>query len=243
MSSDRPKDSFAELFEQSGKAAPPRRGPRVGDVVDATIVQVGKEAVFVELDGRRQAFIETNDLRGPEGTVGVAVGDMLRARVTRVDDEGIRLSPTLEAAVAIGASIDVGAGSGPGAGTGTAGGAGEVKVAVGQVVSGTVERVETYGVFLQIDGTKGRAGRGLVPTAELGVARGSDLRKAFPLGTKMKAKVLDLTEGKMRLSVRALADDAERAELESFRAKEQKESGGTQGFGTFGDLLKKRHPK
>jgi small subunit ribosomal protein S1 len=238
MSSDRPKESFAELFEQSGKAAPPRRGPRVGEVLDAIVVQVGKEAVFVELDGRRQAFIETNDLRGPEGTVGVAVGDVIRARVTRVDDEGIRLSPTVEAAVAMGASVDVAAAAGAGAGAPEG-----VKVAVGQVVSGAVERVETYGVFVQMDGTKGRAGRGLVPTVELGVPRGTDLRKAFPLGTKMKAKVLDLTEGKMRLSVRALADDAERAELETFRAKEQKESGGAQGFGTFGDLLKKRPPK
>jgi small subunit ribosomal protein S1 len=118
-----------------------------------------------------------------------------------------------------------------------------VKVAVGQVVSGTVERVESYGVFLQIDGTKGRAGRGLIPTAELGVARGTDLRKHFPLGTKLKAKVLDIAEdGKMRMSLRALKDDEERAQFESFRGKD-KQAVEPRGFGTLGDLLKNRKGK
>jgi small subunit ribosomal protein S1 len=112
-------------------------------------------------------------------------------------------------------------------------------VAVGQVVSGTVDRVESYGVFLQIDGTKGRAGRGLVPTVELGVPRGADLRKAFPLGTKLKAKVLDLAEGKMRLSLRALKDDEERAQFEGFQ-KQEKDTVAPTGFGTLGDLLKSR---
>jgi small subunit ribosomal protein S1 len=114
-----------------------------------------------------------------------------------------------------------------------------VKIAVGQVVSGTVSRIETFGVFLQIEGTKGREGRGLVPLAELGVPRGTDLRKKFPEGTKLTAKVLDISEGKMRLSLRAMKDDEERKQFEGF--KKEAPTPGT--MGTLGDLLKKSGAK
>jgi small subunit ribosomal protein S1 len=116
-----------------------------------------------------------------------------------------------------------------------------MKVAVGQVVAGEVSRVESYGLFIQIDGTKGRAGRGLAPTVELGMPRGTDLRKAFPVGTKLRAKVIEITEDRMRLSLRALKDDEERAQFEGFLRTDKPE--GNASFGTFGDLLKARKPK
>ena len=101
--------------------------------------------------------------------------------------------------------------------------------------------MENYGVFLQIDGTKGRSGRGLLPVSELGTPRGADLRKLFPLGTKLKAKIIGLEEGKMRLSVRALKDDEERADFEGYKGKAPP-SAAPRGFGTLGDLLSKKRP-
>jgi ribosomal protein S1 len=226
MSSDRPDESFAALFEKTSRAAPRLRGPRVGETLEVIVVQVGGDAVFVELDGHRQGFIEATDLRAPDGTTRAAVGDRLRARVVTIDPEqGVRLTPTTESAVAAGASVSLGPSSEPAA----------VSIALGQVVSGAIDRVESYGLFLQIDGTKGRAGRGLLPTVELGVARGTDLRKAFPLGTKLKAKVVEIGDGKIRLSLRALKDDEERAQFDGFRDQEQK-APAAKGFGTLGDL-------
>jgi small subunit ribosomal protein S1 len=232
MGSDRPDESFAALFEQT-KNVPRAKAPRVGDVLDALVVQVGKDAVFVELDGRRQGFIEAIDLEDEDGVVKAAVGDKLRARVVRIDDQGVRLAPTIEAAVAAGASVSLGA-----KGDGDA-----PKVALGQVVSGTIERIENYGLFLQLDGTTGRTGRGLLPVAEMGTPRGADLRKMFPLGTKLKAKVVGLEEGKMRLSLKAMKEDEERAEFDGFKQKEQKAPEQAAGFGTLGDLLKKKVTK
>jgi small subunit ribosomal protein S1 len=226
MSSDRPQDSFAALFEQAGQAPPRKRNPRIGETLEVLVVQVGRDAVFVELDGRRQGFIESIDLKGPDGTIKATVGDKLRARVVSVDPEqGVRLAPTIEAAAAAGASVALGPSNEPAA----------VTVAIGQVISGAVERVETYGLFVQIDGTKGRVGRGLLPTVELGVPRGTDLRKTFPLGTKLKAKVIEMAEGRMRLSVRALKDDEERAHFDGFREQEKK-APAAHSFGTLGDL-------
>ncbi|MBX3233889.1 MAG: S1 RNA-binding domain-containing protein [Labilithrix sp.] len=105
---------------------------------------------------------------------------------------------------------------------------------VNAVVTGTVERIETYGIFVQVEGTKGRAGRGLVPNVELGVPRGTDLRKAFPEGTKVTAKVLETGEGKLRLSIKGAQDAAERADFEAARGKVAT----PKSLGTFADLLK-----
>jgi small subunit ribosomal protein S1 len=230
MGSDRPAESFAALFEQT-KGVPRGRTPRAGDVVDATVVQVGKDAVFVELEGRRQGFIESIDLHDKDGITKVAVGDRLQARVARVDEQGVRLVPTVEAAVAAGASVSLGA----------EGDADAPKVALGQIISGTVDRIENYGVFVQLEGTRGRAGRGLLPVAEMGTPRGADLRKLFPQGTKLRAKVIGLEEGKMRLSLKAMKDDEERAEFDGFKQKEQKaERAATPSFGTLGDLLNRK---
>src|SRR5580658_2156169 len=233
MPSDPPDQSFAALFEKTGGTMPRRGGARIGETLSVVVVQVGKDGVFVELGEHRQGFIEAGHLRAPDGSLKAAVGDRLRARVVRVDAEnGIELVPTVEAAVAAGASVSLG----PAAG-GPAAEPDAVKVALGQAVSGTGERVETYGLFVQIDGTRGRSGRGLLPTSELGTARGADLRKAFPIGTKIKAKVIEIAEGRIRLSVRALKDDEERAQFEGFREHEQK-AAAPLTLGTLGDILK-----
>jgi ribosomal protein S1 len=227
---DRPDESFAALFEQAGQAAPRKRNPRIGETLEVLVVQVGRDAVFVELDGRRQGFIESTELKAPDGTIKAAVGDRLRARVVSVDPEqGVRLAPTVEAAVSMGASVPLGPSTEPAA----------VTVALGQLVSGSVERVENYGLFVQLEGTKGRVGRGLLPVAEIGVARGTDLRKAFPIGTKLKVKVVEIGEGRMRLSVRALKDDEERAQFDGFREQEKK-APAVHSFGTLGDLRKSK---
>lgn len=110
---------------------------------------------------------------------------------------------------------------------------------VGSIVNAIVDKVETFGVFVQMEGTKGRAGRGLVPNAELGTPRGSDTRKLFPEGTKLQAKVLETGEGRLRLSIRAIKDDEERADYDGYREA----AASTKTLGTFGDLLRQKLEK
>lgn len=397
-------DTFASLFEAQAKDQKPQRRLRVGETLEAVVVQVGKDAIFLELDGKRQAMIEAVEMLGPDGTLEVKVGDTVRAKVVEVDETGhVRLARTLgKGAVDVtqlqtakesglpvegkvsgvnkgGLEIDLGRGvrgfcptsqiAGRGSsiepkdflgqtlsfqvteikdggksvvlsrrrlleaearegrdaaiaalevgkiirGTVTSvrdfgafvdlGGidglipasemshdrgvpvtdrikAGETVEAqvlelkdddkgnkritlslkallpaperpahapratgprpgIGAVVKGKVVRIEAYGVFVQIDGTEGREGRGLIPAAELGVPRGADLRKAFPEGTELTAKVLETGDGRLKLSVRGAKDEAERAD---FEAHKDKASAG-KSFGTFGDLLKKSQKK
>jgi small subunit ribosomal protein S1 len=109
---------------------------------------------------------------------------------------------------------------------------------IGSIVNATVDKIETFGVFVQVEGTKGRAGRGLIPSAELGTPRGSDTRKLFPEGMKVTAKVLETGDGRLRLSIRKIGEDEERADFDGYR-----ETSATKTLGTFGDLLAQKLKK
>jgi len=110
----------------------------------------------------------------------------------------------------------------------------ESRVAIGAVLTGAVDRVETYGVFVRL----GPGQTGLVPNAELGTARGADHRKAFPVGTDLKVLVLAIEEGgrRIRLShAQALAQE-ERAETQAYLGDATKKGG---GFGlTLGEQFR-----
>ena len=92
------------------------------------------------------------------------------------------------------------------------------------------------GLGVRILGATGRHARGFIPAGQSGTPRGTDLRKTFPLGTRLSVKVIDVDRrgGEARLSIRALKDDAEKQAYREYRKKVQRES----SFGTFGDLLK-----
>lgn len=104
---------------------------------------------------------------------------------------------------------------------------------VGSVVDVTVDRIETFGLFVSWAG-----GRGLVPHAEINVPKGADLRKSHPVGSTFKAAIVDVrTDGKVRLSATAAVQAEERAEAANWQASQARPSG--KGFGTFADLLSK----
>jgi small subunit ribosomal protein S1 len=107
---------------------------------------------------------------------------------------------------------------------------------VGQVVVGKVDRIEPYGVFLVFPG-----GKGLIPAAETGTERGTDLRKKFSLGQELKVALVDIdASGKIRLSITAAERAEERAEVEAWTKTQQPVGGGKKGLGTFADLFKQK---
>lgn len=240
-SSDDPS-SFASLFEAAPKQGAPRRF-RVGDVMDLEVVRVATTEVFVALDGKQEGFIEISELSDENGKPTVSVGSRIAARVVQIDrgTGSVRLSPVstqpIVAALADGPDAAA-SGAAPG-------GRGHAVVA-GMRVKGKVTGVERYGVFVEFQvAGEARPGRGLVPVSELGTPRGADLRKLFPVGTELEAVVVAIDErGRIRLSVVALNAADERREFETFasagkdQTKPEKPTGS--GFGTFGDLLKKR---
>ncbi len=191
-----------------------------GRVVSGTVTRVTDFGKFVRLAPGIEGLLHVSELGGAESASRkVDVGEEVRVVLTKIDRETKKISlvPAPDGAEA-GSTVK------------------SVSMAVNAVVTGVVDRIETYGIFVQIDGTKGRAGRGLVPSAELGVPRGTDLRKAFPEGTKVIAKVLETGEGRLRLSIKGAKDAEERAQFEEVRGKQAAPA----SLGTFADLLKNR---
>jgi small subunit ribosomal protein S1 len=104
---------------------------------------------------------------------------------------------------------------------------------LGQVVTGKIDRIEPYGVFLAF-----RGGQGLVPASETGTERGTDLKRHFQLGQELKAAVIEIDASKrIKLSVTAADKADERAAMDAWRQNQPK-GGGGKGLGTFADLLK-----
>jgi small subunit ribosomal protein S1 len=108
----------------------------------------------------------------------------------------------------------------------------------GDVVEATVDKIESFGVFVRFAG-----GRGLVPASESGTPRGADLRRAFKVGDTFLALVLAIDEqNRIRLSKSGAEEAAERKEAaEYMKAAAPKTSG--KGFGTLGDLLRQKLEK
>lgn len=107
-------------------------------------------------------------------------------------------------------------------------------VVAGAVLSGTVERIEPFGVFVRL----GPGQTGLIPTGELVAGRGADLRRAFPLGSEVKVLVLAVEEGgrRIRLSQAKAVAQEEQAETQAYLRGATKKS---DGFGmTLGERLK-----
>lgn len=108
-------------------------------------------------------------------------------------------------------------------------------VAVGAVLTGTVEKVESFGVFVRL----GPGQTGLVPNVELGATRGADPRKSFPVGSELKVLVLAIEENgrRIRLSHAKALEQEERNESQAYVQDSAKKSG---GFGlTLGERVRR----
>ncbi|MDQ3034028.1 MAG: S1 RNA-binding domain-containing protein [Myxococcota bacterium] len=190
----------------------------IGRVVAGQVSRVAEFGAFVRIAPGVEGLLHVSELgaRVQHAKDAVEIGQPMLVRVVSVDTarKRIALAPASEGA-AVGAE-DHAAG-----------------MVVGAIVKATVEKVENYGVVVQITGTRGRAGRAVIPNAETGTKQGTDLRREFPTGREVTAKVIEASDRRTRLSIRAAADDAERADFDTFRATQA-----GSGMGTFSDILK-----
>jgi small subunit ribosomal protein S1 len=86
------KETFAEMFETSGKEGLGKRPAKVGDKVKAKIFQLGADTAFVTLGGKSEAMIDLNELKDDEGILRFGVGDEIEAHVVETGAKGIILS-------------------------------------------------------------------------------------------------------------------------------------------------------
>jgi small subunit ribosomal protein S1 len=139
-------------------AADPWEGVAISEglVMTGTVVRKTDFGRFVKLVPGVEGLLHVSEVGK---NVSAEEGEEVAIVVKKLDKIAKKISLVLAPKdAAVGSTVSLG---------------GNASVKVGSVVNGTVERIETYGIFVQIDGTTGKGGRGLVPQSELGVPRGT----------------------------------------------------------------------
>ena len=203
--------------EQKVAAAGVRLSITPGSIVTGRVVSVRDFGAFIDIGGGVQGLLHISEMawtRVADAAQIVAPGQEIKVKVLRVDDERIALGlkQLIDDPWTVAAAT----------------------YKVGQVLTGKVEKVEKFGVFVAL----APAVSGLVPASETGIARDMDLKKAFPAGADVEVIVLeiDLSARKMRLSCKAVADAKEAAEVRDYTERE-----GTtqpQSLGSLADKLR-----
>ena len=195
----------------------------VGQVRTGRVTRVAEFGAFVELEPGIEGLAHASTF-APTGRTGgwtksVSAGMTGAFEILSIDPAQKRIGIAL---VEEGSSRAAGATSRQGA------------LAPGAIVTGKVERHESFGVFVFL--SPGRTG--LMPLSETGVDRGSDMLKAFPIGSEVEVAVLkvDPSGRRIRLSKKAVAEQQERAELREYTARP--DAAPTTSLGSLADNLR-----
>ncbi|MDD3279833.1 MAG: S1 RNA-binding domain-containing protein [Lachnospiraceae bacterium] len=81
-------------------------------------------------------------------------------------------------------------------------------IAVGSVMEGTVENIQPYGAFIDL----GDRLSGLVHISQISHTRIKDPSVVLSVGDKVTVKIIAIKDGKLSLSIKALQEDAQKAE-------------------------------
>ncbi len=103
----------------------------------------------------------------------------------------------------------------------------------GSIVTGKVNRVEQFGIFIEWDGLTG-----MIPASETGTERGTDLKRVFPMGKEIKAEVIEINGEKLKLSITSAIRSEERADLDAWKSEQSKKVTSSGGFNSLADKLK-----
>ena len=89
------EEDFAAMFEASLQA----KRLEKGELVEGTIVAIGPEVALVDVGGKGEAVIASDELKHAEGEIEVALGDRVQAMVVSTSG-GLTLSRRLAGAAA-----------------------------------------------------------------------------------------------------------------------------------------------
>ena len=109
------------------------------------------------------------------------------------------------------------------------------KLRPGSAIDVEVDSADLKGVTVRVPGVLGKRGQGFIRPGDTGTVRGTDLRKKFPAGTKLRVKLVGISpDSSLKCSIKALAQDEEREAIRHYKKEAQ-----SQKMGTLGDLLGK----
>jgi small subunit ribosomal protein S1 len=193
----------------------------VGQVVTGRVVRVAEFGAFVELEPGVDALAHASTFeptsRGWKASV--APGTTAAFEILAIDIDKKRIGVALVP---------------EGSTRARAAGRSAPDIAPGARLQGKVERHEQFGVFVFL----GPGRTGLIPLSETGLSRDADLVKALPIGADVQVIVLDVDESgrRIRLSVKAIQDAEEAAEVREYGEREG--AAPAERFGSLADKFR-----
>lgn len=161
-------EDFAALFQQSVSQGKTRnKTVQAGQVIQATVVQIGRDSVFVDVGTRSEGEIDRRELEDATGKLTVKVGDRIQATVAQAGDR-----PKLVMRF--------------GADTGLSGL--EVALEAGTPVEGTVSKAVKGGLEVQL----GKL-RAFCPASQVDINYTPDI--SIYEGQTLRFKVVEIREG------------------------------------------------
>jgi small subunit ribosomal protein S1 len=187
----------------------------VGAEMDGIVQSIQPYGVFVDLGGV-EGMVHVSELahnRVASPNDVVSVGEQVRVKLLSIEPnangKGTRLSLSMKALVQP-----------------------EAAPSSDEILTGTVGRIEHHGIWVDTP-----QGGGFVPLAELGLPPGSDPKRGFQVGSTLEVVVVRRdNNGKLRLSVRGVAEAESRRNFRDFRSGEGEKS--SRSLGSLGDLLR-----
>jgi small subunit ribosomal protein S1 len=205
--------------EQKARAAEVRRSIAPGAVMAGRVVSVRDFGAFVDLGGGVQGLLHVSEMgwsRVLDTSQIVTPGQEITVKVLRVDEATQQIALGLKQLTADPWSNV------------------QDTIVPGARVTGTVERHEKFGVFVQL----APGITGLLPLSESGVPPEADIRKALPVGRTLDVVVLDVdgASRRIRLSVKAVATAQEAAEVRDYNERQADTS--SKSLGSLADKLR-----
>jgi small subunit ribosomal protein S1 len=211
-----------------------------GDVLKGKVVRLQPFGAFVELMPAVDGLIHISamsDRRIAHPRDVLKVDEMIEVKVEKIDPVEKRVGLRLvKDGVAVGEGVASSASHDyPAAPTEDKkpAAAKAAKPRRGAIVTGKVNRIEQFGIFIEWDGFVG-----MIPASETGTERGTDLKRIFPMGKEIKAEVIELNGEKLKLSIVAAVRTEERADLDAWKSDQSKKVSSSGGFNSLADKLK-----
>jgi small subunit ribosomal protein S1 len=186
--------SFARLMEKAGKQGTTRL--RAGETVNATVIQIAEDFVFVDVGTPSDGRIARSELLDSSGKVKVRAGDSVQATVVDPRPDG----PLLAVAFGHSDKLDLGTL--------------ELAQKSGAPIEAEVTKVVKGGLEVQVGGA-----RAFCPASQMELSHVADFTPY--VGQRFEFKVLEIRDGgrSIVLSRRALLEERRREAAEGARSR------------------------
>ncbi|MBI9031845.1 S1 RNA-binding domain-containing protein [bacterium] len=85
-------ENYAKLLEESFNNT---TEPKMGDVVEGEIINITETSIFINMNGKYDAYADITDYKDKNGKMKYQVGDLLRGFIVEFNNDGIKVSKSL----------------------------------------------------------------------------------------------------------------------------------------------------